>query len=73
MKKKLSIFIILNIFLLFVLFILTPIAGQIAGFANGFLGAGEFIGFILSFIVIEFFIGWLPYKLFIKPKATESE
>lgn len=55
------------------MFILTPIAGQIAGFANGFLGAGEFIGFILSFIVIEFFIGWLPYKLFIKPKATESE
>lgn len=73
MGKKILFMAVLNIILLFVFYKLIPIGGYIAGFATGFFGVGNIISIIFSFVVIEFVIGWLPYKLFIKPKLRQNE
>lgn len=73
MNKKILLFATLNITLLFIIYILTEIGGFISGFFIGFFGVTEVVSIILSFLIIELIIGWLPYKLFIKPKISQKE
>ncbi len=68
MNKEILFFGIINILLLFVTYELTPIGGYITGFFEGFFGTTVIVSFIFSLIVIEFIIGWLPYKLYKKIK-----
>jgi hypothetical protein len=68
MNREILFFVIINILLLFVIYQLTPIGGYIGGFFGGFFGTTGIVSFIFSLIIIEFIIGWLPYKLFKKIK-----
>lgn len=68
MNREILFFVIINILLLFVIYQLTPIGGYIGGFFEGVFGTTGIVSFIFSLIIIEFIIGWLPYKLFKKIK-----
>ena len=71
MNKKIVLLATLNIMLLFIIYILTEIGDYIVGFLIGFFGVTEVVSIILSFLIIELIIGWLPYKLFIKTKISK--
>lgn len=65
-----GIFIIINIILLIIIFIFTPIGGSITGFTQGILECNSIIALIIAILIVESIIGWIPYKLIFKKNKS---